>query len=65
MADFVIGDVRIVRELYNEGKVNRHLKDGWVLLSAVSAASRESDGLVTRYILGWLEDDEPKPEHKY
>lgn len=65
MADFVIGDVKLVRELNIESKVNLHLKDGWILLNVQSAPSRESDGVVTRYILGWLDEEEPKPEYKY
>jgi len=65
MADFLIGDVRLVRELNQEHKVNKHIADGWVLISAVTASSRESDGPVSRYILGWLEQAEPKAEHQY
>lgn len=65
MADFLIGDVRLVRELNQEYKVNKHIADGWVLLSAVAAGSRESDGPVSRYILGWLEQAEPKAEYQY
>lgn len=65
MAEFLIQDVRIVRELNQVHVVNKHIKGGWVLLSSVTAASRESDGPVSRYILGWLSDEEPLQEHKY
>lgn len=65
MADFLIGDVKQVRELTQQSMVNSHIKAGWVLLSAVSAASQEMDGAVSRYILGWLSDDEPLPDYKY
>ena len=65
MADFLIGDVKQVRELTQQMMVTKHLKAGWVLLSAATAASQEMDGLVSRYILGWLGDDEPLPDYKY
>ena len=65
MPDFLIGDVKQVRELNQVSTVNKHLKGGWVVLSTVAAASRESDGAVSRYILGWLSDEEPLPEYKY
>ncbi|PBP91062.1 hypothetical protein CCL09_05830 [Pseudomonas congelans] len=32
MAEFLIGDVRQVRELEIEREVNLHSRDGWVLL---------------------------------
>lgn len=33
MPDFSIHDVKSVKELYDEGDVNRQLQSGWVLLS--------------------------------
>ena len=65
MAEFLISDVKKVRELNQAHVVNKHVEGGWVVLSVVTAASRESDGPVSRYILGWLVDEEPLPEHKY
>jgi len=65
MADFLMSDVKKIRELNQVDAVNKHIKGGWVLLSVAAAASRESDGAVSRYILGWLSDDEPLPEYKY
>lgn len=65
MAEFLISDVKQVRELTQERMVSKHIKGGWVLLSAVAAASREADGTVSRYIMGWLGDDEPLPDYKY
>ncbi len=65
MADFLIGEVKQLRELNQVNLANKHLKAGWVLLSAATAASRESDGTVSRYILGWLGDDEPLQEYQY
>lgn len=65
MAEFLISNVKKVRELTQEHSANKHIKGGWVLLSAATAASRESDGTVSRYILGWLSDEEPLQEHHY
>ena len=65
MAEVLISDVKQVRELTQQSMVNRHLKGGWVLLSAVTAASQELDGPASRYILGWLGENEPLPDYKY
>lgn len=65
MADFLIGDVKQVRELTQQRMVNSHLKGGRVVLSAATAASLEMDGLVSRYILGWLGDGELLKDYEY
>lgn len=64
MADFLIGDVKKVRELFDAHKVNKHLKGGWVLLS--QATGKDEQGYpLTQYVVGWLADEEPLAEHLY
>ena len=65
MPAFFISDVKQVRELNQHALVNKHIHAGWVLLSAVTAQSIEPHGVVTRYILGWLSDDEPLQYFQY
>lgn len=65
MPAFFISDVKQVRELNQQAMVNKHINAGWILLSAVTAPSNEPQGVVTRYILGWLSDDVPLQHFQY
>ena len=64
MAEFLIGDVKQVRELFDSNKVNKHLNDGWVLLSNATGTD-ESGYPICRYALGWLGEASPKEEYQY
>ncbi|ALN18479.1 hypothetical protein [Ectopseudomonas mendocina] len=64
MADFLIGDVKKVRELFEADKVNKHLKGGWVLLS--QATGKDEQGYpLAKYVLGWLSEEAPLHEYEY
>jgi hypothetical protein len=73
MTDFLIGDVKKVRELNREELVNRHLADGWVLLlvrqGQESGHNPETGQWQTEpttvYVIGWISEEEPKPEQFY
>ncbi|MFG9286683.1 hypothetical protein ACEP1S_29265 [Pseudomonas aeruginosa] len=58
MADFVISDVRKVREVFDWVRVNEHLARGWVLLS-IAEGQDDQKSPVVRYILGWVKDELP------
>jgi hypothetical protein len=68
MADFLIGDVKQVRELDHDNLVNAHLNDGWALLlvrqgSNVghSPVSGELETYtLTSYVVGWRGEAEAK-----
>lgn len=73
MAEFVIGDVKAVRELTHERLVNAHLAEGWVLLLVREGSnvghSPVSGDLETYsetfYTLGWVGESEPKSEEEH
>ncbi|HGM7234400.1 hypothetical protein MN180_32305 (plasmid) [Pseudomonas aeruginosa] len=58
MADFVINDVKKVREVFDWVRVNEHLARGWVLLS-IAEGQDDQKSPVVRYILGWVKDELP------
>ncbi|ELO1028200.1 TPA: hypothetical protein L4847_007045 [Pseudomonas aeruginosa] len=58
MADFVISDVKKVREVFDWVRVNEHLARGWVLLS-IAEGQDDQKSPVVRYILGWVKDELP------
>lgn len=58
MADFVISDVKKVREVFDWVRVNEHLARGWVLLS-IAEGQDDQESPVVRYILGWVKDELP------
>ena len=73
VAEFVIGDVKAVRELAHERLVNAHLAEGWVLLliregSNVGHSPVSGDLETyseTSYTLGWVGESEPKSEQEH
>jgi hypothetical protein len=73
MADFLIGDVKQVRELQQDRLVNAHLDDGWVLLLVRAGTDVDHSPVtgqletyaVTAYVLGWTGTDMPKPYDSY
>lgn len=73
MADFLIGDVKQVRELDQDDIVNAHLADGWVLLLVRAGTDMGHNPVsgefetygVTAYVIGWTEIDAPKSESAY
>ncbi|RXT91183.1 hypothetical protein B1F69_14695 [Pseudomonas syringae] len=73
MADFLIGDVKQVRELVTDREVNRHLKDGWVLLLVRAGLAHDRNPETgeweslptTSYVIGWLGEGEPKTTDQY
>ncbi|WP_122581194.1 hypothetical protein [Pseudomonas viridiflava] len=73
MADFLIGDVKQVRELVNEREVNEHLRDDWVLLLVRAGVDHDRNPETgewenlpnTSYVLGWLGEGEPKTIEQY
>ncbi|MCO2426285.1 hypothetical protein FA345_23885 [Pseudomonas aeruginosa] len=58
MADFVISEVKKVREVFDWVRVNEHLARGWVLLS-IAEGQDDQKSPVVRYILGWVKDELP------
>ncbi|HCF6377415.1 TPA: hypothetical protein NIH98_006474, partial [Pseudomonas aeruginosa] len=58
MADFVISDVKKVREVFDWVRVNENLARGWVLLS-IGEGQDDQKSPVVRYILGWVKDELP------
>ncbi|MYM52957.1 hypothetical protein [Pseudomonas aeruginosa] len=58
MADFVISDVKKVREVFDWVRVNEHLARGWVLMS-IAEGQDDQKSPVVRYILGWVKDELP------
>ncbi|HCF1785604.1 MULTISPECIES: hypothetical protein [Pseudomonas] len=56
MADFVISDVKKVREVFDWVRVNEHLARGWVLLS-ISTGQDDVKSPAVRYILGWTKGE--------
>ncbi|MDU8417487.1 hypothetical protein RYA60_04350 [Pseudomonas syringae] len=73
MAEFLIGDVRQVRELETEREVNLHLRDGWVLLLVRPGVIHDRNPETgvwenlpnTSYVVGWTGEDEPKNVGQY
>lgn len=73
MSDFLIGDVKQVRELNIEREVNMHLADGWVLLLVRPGVDHDRNPETgdwenlpnTTYIIGWLSDGAPKSIDEY
>lgn len=73
MAEFVIGDVRKVREFTCKDVVNLHLVDGWVLLlvrqGQETHRNYETDQWEsvpsTVYVIGWISEDEAKSTEFY
>lgn len=67
MAEFVIGDVRRVREFTSKDMVNLHLVDGWVLLLVRVGqeldrnfdTGNEETVATTVYVIGWIGNEEP------
>ncbi|HEP7981914.1 TPA: hypothetical protein VDT36_003007 [Pseudomonas aeruginosa] len=58
MADFVISDVKKVREVFDWLRGNEHLARGWVLLS-IAKGQDDQKSPVVRYILGWTRGELP------
>ena len=60
-----LSEIKEVRELNRQNSVNKHLANGWVLLSVASASDDEAHGLVTKYVLGWLSSERAPQEYEY
>ncbi|WP_046270891.1 hypothetical protein [Pseudomonas syringae] len=73
MAEFLIGDVKQVRELEIDREVNLHLGDGWVLLLVRPGVIHDRNPETgkwenlpnTSYVVGWLGSEEPKTISQY
>lgn len=73
MADFVIGDVRQVREFSWVDMANIHLADGWVLLLVRDGQETDHNPVTgdletvptTVYVIGWIGEDQPKNRNIY
>lgn len=73
MAEFVIGDVKQVREFTWPQLVNSHLADGWGLLLVRAGqeidrnfdTGKEENVATTVFVIGWIGDNEPKSELLY
>lgn len=66
MSDFQLSSVKQIRKFSsnNVAALNKHLADGWVLISAADGKD-ETGYPLTLYTVGWAKDEAPQQEHEY